>query len=39
MCIRDRNAVDAKVVSRFVVGLAVVGALLALVTGVRMTFF
>ena len=34
-----QNAVDAKVVSRFVVGLAVVGALLALVTGVRMTFF
>lgn len=34
-----QNAVDAKVVSRFVVGLAVVGALLALITGVRMTFF
>lgn len=34
-----QHAVDAAVVSRFVIGLAVVGALLALATGVRMTFF
>ena len=33
-----QHAVDATLVSRFVVGLAVAGALLALATGVQMTF-